>query len=51
MRHQAHLHSATTPQRLRSWSSFAIDIHVLMLGAALGLIGAIVIAAPHLRLS
>ncbi|MFT3937383.1 hypothetical protein [Rhodopseudomonas sp.] len=49
MRQQPHLQSATA-QRLRSWSAFAVDIHVLMLGAAFGLIGVIVIAAPHLRL-
>lgn len=45
-----HSPSATMIRRDRIWPSFLANVHLVMFGAAFGLIAAIVVAAPQLRL-
>jgi len=42
--------SLKTIDRVRTWPSIVGNADFMMLGAAIGLIAAIVIGAPHLRL-
>lgn len=50
MRRQVSTIQTEATPRVRTWPAFLVNAEILMLSAALGLIAAIVIGAPHLRL-
>ncbi|MFC0242874.1 hypothetical protein [Rhodopseudomonas telluris] len=50
MRRQVSTTQSKTAEHARAWPAFLVNAEVLMLSAAFGLIAAVVIGAPHLRL-
>lgn len=50
MRRQVSTLQTQVPPRARTWPAFLANAEVLMVSAAFGLIAAIIIGAPHLRL-